>query len=41
MVFMSNVIFDFDLFDLMHYVDGKQLMLGGQLLNKTVPRLAS
>ena len=25
---LSNMIFDFDLFDLMRYVDGKQLMLG-------------
>ena len=25
MVFMTNMIFDFDLFDLMRYVDGKQL----------------
>ena len=28
MGFMSNVIFDFDLFDLIRYVDGNQLMLG-------------
>ena len=31
MVFMSNMIFDFDLFDLMRYVDG-------QLLNHYFPR---
>ena len=40
-MFVSNLIFDFDLFDLMRYVYGKQLMLGGQLLNQTVHRLAS
>ena len=28
MVFVSNMIFDFDLFNLMRKVDGKQLMMG-------------
>ena len=45
MVFLSHIIFDFDLFDLMRYVDGNLTAISsywnGQLLNQTVPRLAS
>ena len=37
MVFMSNRIFDFDLFDLMRYVDGKQLMLGRSVTQPLLP----
>ena len=45
MVFLSNIVFDFDLFDLIRYVDGNWTAISscwnGQLLNQTVPRLAS
>ena len=34
---MSNMIFDFDLFDLMRYVDGKQLMLGQSVTQPLLP----
>ena len=44
MVFLSHIIFDCDLFDLMRYVDGNLTAISscwnGQLLNQTVPRLA-
>ena len=44
MVFLSHIIFDFDLFDLMCYVEGNltasSSCWNGQLLNQTVPRLA-
>ena len=38
MVFMSNMIFDFDLFDLMRYVDGIQLMFGRSVTQPYFPR---
>ena len=45
MVFLSDIAFDFDLFDLIRYVDGNLTAISscwnGQLLNLTVPRLAS
>ena len=31
------MIFDFDLFDLMRYVDGKQLMLGRSVTQPLLP----
>ena len=37
MVFMSNMIFDFDLFDLMRYVDGMRLMLGRSVTQPLFP----
>ena len=39
MVFMSNMIFDFDydLFDLMRYDDGIQLMLGPSVTQPLLP----
>ena len=37
MVFMPNIIFGFDLFDLMRYVDGIQLMLGRSVTQPLLP----
>ena len=34
---MSNMIFDFDLFDLMRYVDSIQLMLGRSVSQPLLP----
>ena len=36
-MFMSNMIFDFDLFDLMRYVDGLKLMLGRSVTQPLLP----
>ena len=45
MVFLSHIIFDFDLFDLVRYVDGNMTAISscwnGKLLEQTAPRLAS